>query len=124
MSLVIKYLCYVWSFCISVVYLFGPPVAFYLNYRLKWKIPSVVLCLILLLMGWILPFLQIEFIDGRFDLCLEGPSAIVAIHLGWLAYVFVLVHWAIPIATGAFIISRRNRRKVLEASKDNEILGH
>jgi hypothetical protein len=106
-----------------MVYLLLPPVAFYVNYRFKWGIPAVGLCLILLLVGWILPFLEVEFINGQFYPGLEGPAAIVAIPCGWAAYGFVLMFWAMPIAIGAIIISERKRRKEQKTSESSESPG-
>ena len=124
MNSLLMFLCYAWSFCVGMVYLFLPPVAFYLNYRLKWRIPTVGLCFILLLVGWVLPFLQVRPVGSEFYFGPKsGPAAIVGIPCGWAAYGLILILWAIPIAIGVFIISERNRRKEQETSEGGESSG-
>ena len=79
------------------------------------------MCFILLLAGWVLPFLQVRPVDSEFYFGPKsGPAAIVGIPCGWAAYGFILILWAIPIAVGAFIISERNRRKEREALKSDD----
>jgi hypothetical protein len=134
---VLVFLSNAWSISIGLVYFFLPPILFYLNYRLKRRLPIAVVCLISILLGWILPYCQIRLVKievyppgtsiseptiiYRLFFGPEGPAAIAGIFVGWMASGGILLFWSPIIAIVGFIISKKNHKRELNQLNNDTV---
>ena len=118
MKLLISYMMRSLEIFTSIVFLFGPPIFFYLNYKLKlrWKISIFVTWFESVFGVWLLRLLYLfiaSYVHGQGIKCWlpDGPALVFFIFLGWIITGFVFLLWSPIIAIAAYIIFVRNRRR-------------
>ncbi len=97
---------------------FGPPIFFYLNYKLKlrWRISIIVTCFESVFLGWLLRILYLfiaSYLREQGIKCYfpDGPAIVFFIYLGWIICGFIFILWSPIIAIAGYIISKRNHRR-------------
>ena len=99
MSRILAFLVDVLGFISLGAFFLSPPILFYLNRRLKLRIPIVLVCLLSISLGWLLPaghiiiagVLHEKGIECSYS---EGPGAVGMLGLGWIFSGFILLLWS------------------------------